>query len=161
MNAVHFAKRLVVRRIFTTQPVPSATDLRLGTSWIQKTKYAAKAMSKSGCCLIGIVARRFMVGGAMIVLTVQIIRKKKNRRKLIWKKRMWKPIGTAPKDGTIILSCGTYADRNDLGEHPRAVVWKIYHPNAPGKGTWRNHLGHKENFLTHWMPLPVAPEEDK
>ena len=70
----------------------------------------------------------------------------------------WRSIDTAPKDGTIILACGMYADRSDLGDHPRAVVWKIYHPNAPGKGAWRNHLGHKENFLTHWMPLPVAPE---
>lgn len=71
---------------------------------------------------------------------------------------IWMPIDQAPKDGTPIIACGLYADRTDLGVHPRTVRWKVYHPNAPGKGTWRNHLGHKENFLTHWIPMPGSPE---
>ena len=69
----------------------------------------------------------------------------------------WKPIDSAPKDGTIILACGLYKDREDLEVHPRSVCFKAYHPNAPGKGTWRNHLGHKENQLTHWIPMPKSP----
>lgn len=75
---------------------------------------------------------------------------------------MWQPISTAPKDGTTILACSDdYFDRTDLASHPRTVQFKTFHPNAPGKGAWRNHLGHKENFLTHWMPLPADPKFER
>lgn len=71
----------------------------------------------------------------------------------------WKPIETAPKDGTVVLGCHfSYGDRNDLGAHPRAVRFQAFHPNAPGKACWRNMYGHKEQHLTHWMPLPEAPK---
>lgn len=70
----------------------------------------------------------------------------------------WLSINSAPKDGTPILACSMgYGSRTDLGIHPRSVKFEIYHPNQPGKGTWRNHLGHKENHLTHWMTLPPDP----
>lgn len=75
----------------------------------------------------------------------------------------WQPIETAPKDGTFILVCmngyeslGSRTSLPTMG-HPMTVAWRIYHPNAPGKGAWRDHNGHKQNFLTHWMPLPKAP----
>lgn len=76
----------------------------------------------------------------------------------------WKSINTAPKDGTIILACGNYKNQ-EVGEeiygfpmHPFSVRWEIYHPNAPGKGIWRDKNGHKMNFLTHWIEMPKAPE---
>jgi len=72
---------------------------------------------------------------------------------------MWKPIETAPKDGTPIIACGDYDDDFGIENHPRTVVFKTYHPNAPGKGTWRNHLGHKENHLTHWVEVPESPDK--
>lgn len=71
----------------------------------------------------------------------------------------WQLIETAPKDGTAILACGQeYGGRTDLWLHPRCVSFRIHHPNTPGKGTWRNSQGHKENFLTHWMKVPEAPK---
>ena len=73
----------------------------------------------------------------------------------------WKLIESAPKDGTAVLACGLYDGREDLGVHPRTVHFKDYHPNRPGKGAWRNHLGHKEVWLTHWMPLPNPPKSNK
>lgn len=73
----------------------------------------------------------------------------------------WRPIDSAPRDGTPILACSTYANRSDIGAHPRTVRREIYHPNAPGEGTWRNKFGHKENFLTHWMPMMDSPKETK
>lgn len=76
-------------------------------------------------------------------------------------KNSWLPIETAPRDGTAIIACSDYAVRLDLGAHPRSVSWRQFHPNQPGKGDWRNHLGHKEQFLTHWMPLPVPPPSDE
>ena len=71
----------------------------------------------------------------------------------------WLPIETAPKDGTAVLACRfDYGTRSDLGSHPRAVSFKTFHPNSPGKGAWRNSQGHKENWLTHWAEMPSAPE---
>lgn len=73
----------------------------------------------------------------------------------------WKAIDTAPKDGTVILAC-TYYDLKEkfgLAGHPMTVRWEVYHPNAPGKGIWRDKNGHKMGHLTHWMPLPAPPEE--
>lgn len=70
----------------------------------------------------------------------------------------WKLMESAPKDGSIILACRSdYEDRDDLGSHPRSVRFQTFHPNAPGKGAWRNSLGHKELWLTHWMELPPDP----
>ena len=76
------------------------------------------------------------------------------------KQHGWLPIVTAPKDGTPILACTIgYGAQDGTGllYHPRCVQFRIFHPNAPGKGAWRNSHGHKENFLTHWMPVPTAP----
>lgn len=73
----------------------------------------------------------------------------------------WRPIESAPKDGTPILACALYLGRSDLGAHPRAVQWSAFHPNAPGKAAWRNMFGHKEEWLTHWMPLPLPPKETR
>lgn len=74
--------------------------------------------------------------------------------------KTWRPIDTAPKDGTQILACAFYLGRSDLGASPRTVQWTSFHPNAPGKAAWRNMFGHKEEWLTHWMPRPEPPSEE-
>lgn len=66
----------------------------------------------------------------------------------------WRPIETAPKDGTMILVCNE-------GENlysPTSAVWASYHPNAEGKKCWRTSriCGDKLN-PTHWMPLSTMP----
>ncbi len=71
----------------------------------------------------------------------------------------WQPIETAPKDGTPILACSAgYSGRVDSAIHPRTVRFQVYHPNAKGIGCFRNYLGHKEHFMTHWMPMLEDPE---
>lgn len=67
---------------------------------------------------------------------------------------------TAPKDGTPILACvATYREHEpySIGHHPFTVRWEVYHPNAPGRGLWRDKNGHKCMHLTHWMPVPEPP----
>ena len=57
----------------------------------------------------------------------------------------WQPIGTAPKDGTHILTC----------EDGYIVVamWFVYHG---GRSQWETVDGESEIDPTHWMPLPAA-----
>lgn len=72
-------------------------------------------------------------------------------------KAKWQPIETAPKDGTTILVCYDRCyDKN--GFAPIAVKWRTYHPNAKGGAEWRDSNGHKIQGVTHWMPLPEAPQ---
>lgn len=69
----------------------------------------------------------------------------------------WRPIETAPRDGTPILVC--YGPRYDSnGFLPVAVRWRTFHPNAKGKEAFRNSAGCKVERATHWMPLPEPPE---
>lgn len=58
------------------------------------------------------------------------------------KKYQWKPIETAPKDGTRILL------NIDHGKHGDAVWTGLW---ADG---WIVSYGKPENTPTHWMPLP-------
>lgn len=75
----------------------------------------------------------------------------------------WQPIDSAPKDGTPILACASYEVNEKFGlqAHPMTVRWEVYHPNAPGKGLWRDKNGHKQNHVTHWMPMPEPPDESE
>lgn len=71
-------------------------------------------------------------------------------------KTEWRPIETAPKDGTPILACyGNHYVTN--GFLPVAVKWGTYHPNAKGNECFRDCRGHKIETITHWMPLPEPP----
>lgn len=75
----------------------------------------------------------------------------------------WRPIETAPKDGTRILLY--YPASNDLG-YDRTVAgrWDIDRFSSRPKPYWTNDL---ERMLgvrvlrafppSHWMPLPAAP----
>lgn len=70
----------------------------------------------------------------------------------------WRPIETAPKDGSPVLGCshGPWPDCHSEGLHPTTVRWRSYHPNQPGKKQWRDRYGNPV-FPTHWQPV-VAPE---
>ena len=66
----------------------------------------------------------------------------------------WKPIETAPKDGTEILVCG-FASRG------------YYVTTAKWHGEWMlfnadDDAHTVESFdHTHWMPLPSPPKEEE
>lgn len=76
----------------------------------------------------------------------------------------WRPIDTAPRDGTPILACIAGYSIKQGGfvlhpaRHPLTVYWGTYHPNSPGKGEWRDGSGHRRPYLTHWLPLPQGPK---
>jgi len=74
----------------------------------------------------------------------------------------WQPIETAPKDGTPILGCTFHPNLRHLYA-PCAIVWAAYHPNSEGEKTWRTSAvcGNKMKGVTHWMPLPIAPNGEK
>lgn len=83
-------------------------------------------------------------------------------RKLRDAEARWNPIATAPKDGTPILACyPSYDHAHHLSWHPITVHWATFHPNAPGKGTWKDASGHKRDTVTHWMPCPPAPKAER
>lgn len=74
----------------------------------------------------------------------------------------WRPIETAPKDGTPILACSPgYEGEFQRGSWPTTIFWGTYHPNSPGKGEWRDGAGHRRPYFTHWMPLPKSPKEKR
>lgn len=63
----------------------------------------------------------------------------------------WKPIETAPKDGTHILGCPE--NRKNLAVE---VSWNAH------KRMWENDYATGGGWmLTHWMPLPEPPKEFK
>jgi hypothetical protein len=75
---------------------------------------------------------------------------------------MWKPIETAPKDGTDILAALLYRDGGDGGV--QTIRW-----HEPW-GQWvmagcligiQNNVKDDENCdPTHWMPLPQSPHAE-
>lgn len=71
----------------------------------------------------------------------------------------WRPIETAPKDGTRILIL-------EEGVYHRIVFWAtFYSPFYRGEieGWWTGSFPGSDVTLprdaTHWMPLPEPPEE--
>lgn len=78
-------------------------------------------------------------------------------------RKEWRPIETAPKDGTPILGCRPYESAYNLhpADHPTTIYWGTYHPNSPGKGAWRDGNGHKRPYMTHWMPLLASPADQE
>lgn len=67
----------------------------------------------------------------------------------------WRPIETAPKDGTLIVVKGDNHGDSDLGQHHCIASWF--------KGCWMESSDWNPTsdlaYLTHWMPLPPAPKE--
>ncbi len=73
----------------------------------------------------------------------------------------WRPIATAPKNGTPILA---WVDMGGIGAGPVVVAWGGW----PQPSRWRTIFGEwtlyaSEDPLdddpqpTHWLPLPPAP----
>lgn len=60
----------------------------------------------------------------------------------------WQPISTAPKDGTIFLCCGGLNNNPKNGWFNTVCWWNGY--------GFVDDVG-DVNFVTHWMPLPKAP----
>lgn len=70
----------------------------------------------------------------------------------------WRPIDSAPKDGSLILAC----QRPDDGplwfkaweqwKAPQTISWRGFHVNAPGKRCWRDAKG-SPLVADYWMPL--------
>ena len=65
---------------------------------------------------------------------------------------MWKPIVTAPKDGSFVLIC----DTEDPSELMIIARWRF--------GAWRSKPTPSGKSIvwmdaTHWMPLPEMPNE--
>lgn len=60
---------------------------------------------------------------------------------------VWRPIDTAPKDGTDVLAFQRWDDRAD-----RILVMQF------NNGRWRTNIHSFVPFdPSHWMPLPAAP----
>lgn len=67
-------------------------------------------------------------------------------------KDLWQPIETAPRDGTWFLATGFDYGRNDKPRHYAVVFWEGYSFISDPLST------ESFDYLTHWMPLPEAPE---
>lgn len=67
----------------------------------------------------------------------------------------WRPIETAPKDGTWFIAFGP-AGTEIVNEPPGCYIghWK------KGRKGW-DGFGRVTSYPTHWMPLPSAPTPPK
>lgn len=68
----------------------------------------------------------------------------------------WRPIETAPRDGTEVLVCRVY-------EHGHAE-YAVAHNYGDGNGWrdmgdlgWAGMIHDEDNQPSHWMPLPAPP----
>lgn len=75
----------------------------------------------------------------------------------------WRPIETAPKDGTPILCALTWRTAPDESAGTHVLLWR---PERPGwylaaiSSIQLDHCGVDEDDAadaTHWMPLPEPP----
>lgn len=64
----------------------------------------------------------------------------------------WRPIETAPRDGTEILGYEARLRIGGLMSYERESV-------GVTRGMWATTDGGYQRTPTHWMPLPAAPEE--
>lgn len=71
----------------------------------------------------------------------------------------WKPIETAPKDGTEILLL-EYLSEDDYGSVDRGCWGFVETSDYNGEKIydWLSNYGHIEE-PTHWMPLPEPPKD--
>lgn len=72
----------------------------------------------------------------------------------------WQTIESAPKDGTWVLLWEQYSENPFVGCWNRNA-WSASHEHVDAKGGWDgatviDYIA--QELLTHWMPLPAAPE---
>ena len=66
----------------------------------------------------------------------------------------WKPIESAPRDGTPVL---VWLKKTSLGSHVHAAMLR-----PKGKpSTIGHHFQFDVGEPTHWMPIPDPPEEER
>lgn len=71
---------------------------------------------------------------------------------------VWRPIETAPKDGTVVLLLCKYEWASDV--HRNGICVGFFGPaNRWDMAITGNYLQSLEIDPTHWMPLPTPPEE--
>jgi hypothetical protein len=72
-------------------------------------------------------------------------------------KTEWRPIQTAPRDGTWFLA----ADVNDcLGGVPSLYAAAFYEEDEDRRTVWQVHCGQyvcEAPSPTHWSPMPALP----
>jgi hypothetical protein len=71
----------------------------------------------------------------------------------------WRPIETAPKDGTEIL-VRTIEPHRELGQQPWRVKWAPW--RAPDDLQWVNAERHStaySPYFLEWQPLPEPPHD--
>lgn len=79
----------------------------------------------------------------------------------------WRPIETAPRDGSLIMMVCTDPSVQSFGvkKFPHVVLgnWQDPRPGRPASdGAWNVPMcdwwiGEHDGVLTHWLPLPPAP----
>jgi hypothetical protein len=62
--------------------------------------------------------------------------------------RTWRPINTAPKDGTNFLACSSAS----------SVFFAHWANGVVDSSNWSDERGYAARYATHWMPLPVPIE---
>lgn len=75
----------------------------------------------------------------------------------------WQPIETAPTDGTMVLLCDIKDESRwprsaRFGRVPRSARFGRVFDDSPGFATWRDSNCNRVIGMTHWAPLPAAPE---
>lgn len=74
----------------------------------------------------------------------------------------WQPIETAPHNGRWVLLWERYSDAPFIGrfsDHDKA--WTVSHEHVRAEGGWDGAIiedAVDQKLITHWMPLPEAPE---
>ena len=68
----------------------------------------------------------------------------------------WQPIETAPKDGRRILAASSDPSQQNM----TVIYWEPGSVKFNIIGHWRSSVHTVVTFaeVTHWMPLPPAPE---
>lgn len=74
----------------------------------------------------------------------------------------WRPMASAPKNGTRILACWVDGDFNKFGTEHTIIEWFQY--SKEDRGSWcqrQSGLGADHGYgdaaFSHWMPLPLLP----
>lgn len=66
----------------------------------------------------------------------------------------WKPIESAPTDGTFYLACDN--ESRWVENFPEGHCAGTWHW-SDSRQQWRGHSHDDDREATHWMPLPAAP----